>query len=194
MKKHGNTTNSKMSVIFDQLAAEKKKIMMAVCLVAIMGFMWMRVLLRQGPQDAGAGTQVVSSDTGHIKEVEYSYVELPEIEGRTDVLKRDFFAVDSWRKLTKGAVSEGETEDAEDADGYIQKLKSSLRLEAILEGDDPKVFINGELFTKGSTLSLDIVGKKFRCKITEIRDSEVVLSCFGEVIKLTLSDMIEVSN
>jgi len=192
MKKQN--TSTQMSVMFSQLAAEKKKIVMAMCLLCIMGFMWVRVLLRKGPQDAGAATTKVSSKTGHIKEVEYNFIELPEIEGRNDVLKRDFFSVNSWRKFVKGDVSATGVEDADDADGYIQKLKNNLKLEAIVEGDDPQVFINGELYSDGQTITVNVGGKKFKCEIIAIRDSEVVLDCFGEVIKLKLSDMIEVSS
>ena len=97
-----------------RLAAEKKKGVMALCLIGVMAFMWVRVLSKKTPQSAGAAmmTQEAMSEQSN-SETKISFIELPNVKGRNDVLTRDFFAVDDWQRFFRDREGESLGDSAE---------------------------------------------------------------------------------
>ena len=89
---------------FSQFAVDRKKAVFALGLIAIMVFMWVRVLTRKGPQSAAASSVaeeiklIGQSDTESLK---LSFIELPKVKGRNDVLARDFFTVKNWQDFLR---------------------------------------------------------------------------------------------
>ena len=68
-----------------------------------MVFMWVRVLGKKGPQSANAAVTAQEVTEGQTNsELKISFIELPKVEGRNDVLIRDFFAVGNWRDFVRG--------------------------------------------------------------------------------------------
>ena len=85
--------------VLDRLTEEKKKSVTALCLIAVMAFMWIRVLTKKTPEGAEAAPVTEQSSTENTSDQKYrvSFVELPKIAGRNDVIVRDFFASDGWQ-------------------------------------------------------------------------------------------------
>ena len=87
--------------LFGPLMAEKKKVVVASCLIAVMAIMWVRVLTKQAPQAAEAAltTEKLNEIGSSNQELKVSFIELPQVAGRNDVITRDFFASDDWRQF-----------------------------------------------------------------------------------------------
>ena len=94
--------NLRSNKIVSRLAAEKKKTVCALCLIALMAFMWVRVLFKKGPESVEATPTAKKLDS----EFKVSFVELPEVEGRNDVLTRDFFAANGWQNFIRDGEGE----------------------------------------------------------------------------------------
>jgi hypothetical protein len=102
MKQNLRNSGNGGNRLFSQLAAEKKKAIIAVCLIAVMVFMCVRVAGRKVPQRAKAAvTAQEVTESQANSELKISFIELPKVEGRNDVLTRDFFAVDNWRDFMR---------------------------------------------------------------------------------------------
>ena len=99
LNKSGNNNNGADRLI-GHLAAEKKKVVMAVCLVTLMAFMWIRVFLRKTTTaEANAAAVHTNQESVSKPTLKISYIELPKVEGRNDVITRDFFSSNNWRSF-----------------------------------------------------------------------------------------------
>ena len=180
--------------IVGQLVAEKKKVVIAVCLVSLMAFMWIKVLTKKSPQGAGASVITdVMAGLGESKDLEFkiSMVELPVVKGRNDVLTRDFFSADSGGLDSFGKVniiSGGRDEEV------VKKIAQRIKLEAILANENPQAFINDTLLSVGDTLSIKEGDEKYECEVISIEKSTVVVKCLEAEIVLKLAHAIEVEN
>ena len=133
VKNNGNGTNRLVS----RLAAEKKKTVTALCLIALMVFMWARVLGKKTPAIAAAlGQENVV--LGSNLELNISFIELPKVAGRNDVLTRDFFAADGWQDFVRDGegpnVAGTEEVNVVSKDGneeVVRRVAEKLKLEAI---------------------------------------------------------------
>jgi hypothetical protein len=192
--------------VFNQLAAEKKKTIMALCLVALMVFMWVRTLSKKTPNTATAAVVTQPSETDIAKsdsQLNISFVKLPNIKGRNDILTRDFFASNDWQ----GFIKEGEYEgsgssgkvDVVSGGGSGEVVKSAaerLKLEAIESGENPQAFINGKLLSAGDKLSVADAksGKEYEFEVIKIEQNVVFLKSGKIEVKLELMQGIEVSD
>lgn len=171
--------------VFSRLAAEKKKSIVALCLIALMGFMWVRVLLRKAPKSAEAavGQEEVKSSTSELK---ISFIELPEVAGRNDALTRDFFAADDWQSFMSGGevnVVPG-NDDEEIVKRVVEKL---LKLEAITLGENPQAFINDKLLAVGDRLLVVEGVDTYECEVVGIEEKTVFIRCGEMEITLKLT-------
>lgn len=192
----GNIKNNfgRNNGIVNQLAAEKKKVVIAICLVSLMAFMWIKVLTKKSPQSADAA-MIMNGLAGIGEEQNFelkiSTVELPVVEGRNDVLTRDFFSADSGGLDSFGKVNiisggrDGEV---------VQKIAQRIKLEAILANENPLAFINDTLLSVGDTLSIKEGDEKYECEVVSIEKSTVVVKCLEAEIELKLAHAIEVEN
>lgn len=185
--------------LFNRLVAEKKRAVMALCLVAIMVFMWVRVLTKKSPEAADAAPTTGQANANGESEVEVnvSYVELPKIAGRNDVITRDFFASKGWRAFVdaQGRNSEGRREvnivSKGGSEEVIRAVAGRLKLEAIGLGISPHVLINNQMLVVGDKILIrDVVGA-YECEVVEIREDAVVIRCQEAEITLKLTKVIE---
>jgi hypothetical protein len=178
---------------FSQLAAEKKKSVTALCLVAVMALMWVRVLLRRTPQatEATSVTEEMDVEYKANTKLRISFIELPEVAGRNDVITRDFFASDGWQNSVDGQVEDlAGTEEV----NIPQPLSSGsrltgaeLKLEAIGLGENPQAFINDKLLGVGDKLLVGDGIDRYEFEVVKIKRNAVVLRCRQAEITLKLT-------
>lgn len=179
--------------LFGRLAAEKKKTIIAVCLITVMVFMWVRVLGRKGPQGAKAAVMVQEVTKGQTNsELKISFIELPKAEGRNDVLTRDFFAVDNWwdlmggREGNSGGIEEVSVVSKDGSEEAVKRVAEKLKLEAIVLGENPRVFINDKLLSVRDKLFVKDGIDMYECEVAGIEETEVFIRCGEAEITLRL--------
>jgi hypothetical protein len=93
MAQSRNNRISQAQQVLDHLTADKKKTAFAVSLLAVMGFMWFRVLTGHQPGPVAAETRSGQEQSKLQKPPRnIRYLELPNLPGRNDYINRDFFA------------------------------------------------------------------------------------------------------
>jgi hypothetical protein len=194
MKQNLKNSGNKNNRIFDRLAAGKKKTVITVCLITLMVFMWVRVLGRKWPQSANAAVMAQEVTDGQTKpELKISFIELPKVEGRNDVLARDFFAVGSWRDFMRGG--EGKSGDIEEVSVVSRKggeetarrIAGKLKLEAIVLGKNPLAIINDMRLSVGDKLFVRDETSTYECEVAEIKEDAVSIRCGETEITLRLT-------
>jgi hypothetical protein len=200
MKQNLKNGGSGGNRIFGRLAAEKKKTVIAVCLITAMVFMWVRVLGRKGPQSANAAVMAQEVTDGQTKpELKISFMELPKVEGRNDVLTRDFFAVGSWRDFMRGGegksggIEEVSVVSRNGGEETVRRVAEKLKLEAIVLGENPRAFINDKLLSVGDKLFVRDGTNTYECEVAKIEENMVFIRC-GEAevtLRLTQTSIID---
>lgn len=200
MKQNMKNNDSGGNRLFNRLAAEKKKTIIAVCLIIVMVFMWVRVLGRKGPQSANAADAAAEVTESQMNsKLKISFIKLPKINGRNDVLTRDFFVVDDWWDFMRGGEensSGAEAVSVVSGDGSketIGRAAAKLKLEAIVLGENPQAFINDEMLSVGDKLSVRDGINTYECEVAEIGENMVLIKC-GEAevtLKLTQTSVID---
>jgi hypothetical protein len=192
VRNSGNIANR----LFNQLVVQKKKTVLALCLITLMAFMWIRVLTRKAPQAAKAGLLAGQMDveTQSEPELKISFVELPQAAGRNDVITRDFFASGGWQDFvdSQGRKSTGEEVDIISKEGdqeVIRRVAEKLNLEAIVLSENPQAFINDKLLSVGDKLLIGDGVDKYECEVVEIKENTVVMRCRESRITLKLTQL-----
>ena len=196
MRQVPDNSNSAAAKLFNQLAAEKKKTVMAICLIALMVFMWLRVLGKKTPKTTSAAVtaqpgqkNVAQTDS----QLNISFVELPIIKGRNDGLTRDFFASNNWQ----GFLNEGGYENlssSREVNEVVKLAAGSLKLQAIELGKNPRAFIDGKLLSVGDKLFVADGGgsNKYEFEVIKIEQNMVFMKSGQIEVKLKLTESIEV--
>jgi hypothetical protein len=200
MKQNLKNGGSGGNKLFSRLAAEKKKTAIAVCLITVMFFMWVKVLGRKGPQSANAAVVAQEVTDGQTKpELKISFMELPKVEGRNDVLTRDFFAVGNWRDFMRGGegksggIEEVSVVSRNGGEETARRVAEKLKLEAIVLGENPRAFINDKLLSVGDKLFVRDGTNTCECEVAEIEENMVFIRC-GEAevtLRLTQTSIID---
>lgn len=185
--------------LLGQLASEKKKTFIAVFLIIVMVFMWVRVLGRNGPKGASAAvrSKETTEDQANAR-LKVSFIELPIIDGRNDVLTRDFFAVGSWQDFmtTKDKNSNGTTgisvSSRNGSEESIRRAAEKLKLEAIVLGENHRAFINDKLLSVGDKLFIKDGINIYECELAEIGDTTVLIRCGESEVTLRLMQTSEI--
>ena len=182
-----------------RLAAEKKKTVTALCLIAVMTIMWAKVLSRKSPATAAAAlrNEVVNVEGSNLVS-NISFIELPIVEGRNDVLKRDFFAVGDWQDFIRNKEGKNLTEDVNVVSRrnreVMKRIAEKLKLEAIGLDGNPQVFINSKLLSVGDILLVNDGGNTYECEVVSIEENAVLIKCGEAEITLKLAKVIEVGD
>ena len=194
MRNTGNKNKGARKML-DRLAEEKKKSVTALCLIAVMAFMWIRVFTKKAPQSADAaapGTGQSNTEDAPREEYEVSFVELPKVAGRNDVIGRDFFAPNGWQHFVdkQGQEPDGiEKVSIVSTNGneeVIRRVAGKLKLEATIKmGGTFKAWINGQDYKVGEKIPISDGANTYECEVIEIRDNVVVIKC--EEAEITLS-------
>jgi hypothetical protein len=177
-----------------RLAAEKKKSATALCLIALMAFMWIRVLTKKAPE--GSEAAIVTEQSGVEgslnPESKISFIELPKVAGRNDVIARDFFASNGWRHFVDGqgqksvGIQEVNIVSKDGSKEVIKQVAEKLRLQAIMLSKNPRAFINDKVLSVGDKVLIDDVVGTYECEVVEIKEDTVVISCREAEITLKL--------
>jgi len=187
VKQNVRDNSSGPNRIMSRLAAEKKKTITALSLIAVMVFMWVKVLGGKTPQSAEATlmAQKANLDTSRVNsELKTSFIELPKVKGRNDVLTRDFFAADGWQVMRGGEVNVVSKDGSE---GVVTRIAKKLNLEAIGLGKNPQAFINDKLLSVGDKLLVRDGVNTYECEVIGIEENTVSVR-YGEVeIQLKLA-------
>jgi hypothetical protein len=191
--------NESANRVISQFRAEKKKSVAALCLVSLMAFMWIRVLLSKGPAgtEAAMVPPIFNSQDTSASSIEVSFIELPRIEGRHDILTRDIFSWNEWegfRGYGQG-VNHKEQVDVVSEEGkedVIRRIVNQLRLEAIELGQKPRIFLNDEFISTGEKLQIRDGKEIYDCEVISIQQDVVVIRCGKSQIRLKLEEAIEV--
>ena len=200
MKQNIRNRDNRTNRPFSRLAAEKKKAVIALCLIGVMVFMWVRVLGGKTPQTAKAA--VTARDTRQPNsELKISFIELPKVKGRNDVLAGDFFAADHWRGFMRDGEGENLTSIEEvsvvsknGSEEVIRRVAEKLKLEAIGLGKNPQAFINDKLLSAGDKLLVRDKVDVYECEVIEIGENRVFIRCGEAKITLRLTQDIEATN
>lgn len=198
-----NNTGGPNGVV-SQLAGNKKKSVMAFCLVAVMVFMWVRVLRDKQPESAEAAMrreQTANEKSNSQSMPKMSFVELPKVEGRNDALSRDFFAVDDWQDfLAEGqagalaGIEEVNVMSGDELEKSMGRVAKKLKLEAIELGPNPRAFINDKLLGVGDKLAVRDGGDTYECEVIGIEENTVFMRCEEVEITLKLMKVIETAD
>ena len=197
MKRNLGNSGKGVNKFVSQLAAEKKKTVCALCLIGLMVFMWVRMLSKRGPQGAQAALMVRQpTDSQSNSELKVSFIELPEIEARNDVLTRDFFAANGWRDFLgeRRALTDVGESTVFTGDGGKEvgrKVAEKLKLEAIMSGESPQAFINDVLLSVGDKLPVRDGDNTYECEVIRIEENKVFIRCGQTEIQLKLAETIE---
>jgi len=191
-RNNGNAVNG----LLGRLAAEKKKTFIALGLIVVMGFMWVKVLLRKGPQSAEGAVsqrQVKSGTSESNSELKISFIELPKVKGRNDVLTRDFFASNGWEDFIRDreGTEEVSVVSKDGSEEVMKRVAEKLKLQAISLDVNPQVFINDKLLAVGDKLPISDGVNVYECEVAGIEENRVFIKCGEAEITLKLLQTIE---
>ena len=197
MRQNARNSGNIANRLFNQLAVQKKKTVLALCLITLMAFMWIRVLTRKAPQAAKAGLLAGQMDveTQSEPELKISFIELPQAAGRNDIITRDFFDSDGWQDFVDGqgrkstGVEEVDIISKEGDQEVIRRVAEKLNLEAIVLSENPQAFINDKLLSVGDKLLIGDGVDKYECEVVEIKENTVVMRCREARITLKLTQV-----
>ena len=187
-----NPKNQNLHRVAGRIAAERKKMAIALCLIGLMVFMWVRVLGKKGPANAEASFGLESANISQsVRQVKISFIELPHIESRHDSLARDFFTIENWRDFTSrqsGFEDSGEVNQISknNFDDISKFINEKLKVDIIEMGTVPQAFIGGKLVMAGGKIEVSDGNKKYECEITKIEKNTVYLKCGNSQIQLKL--------
>lgn len=198
MRQNARNNSRGRNRYFSHLATEKKKAALALCLIALMAFMWIKVLTKTSPKAADAGLikeLMNNMETQSEPELKISFIELPRVAGRNDVIARDFFASNGWQNFVGGrrpksvAVEEIDIVSKDDDQEVIRKVAENLKLEAIVSSENPLAFINDEVLRAGDKLFVSDGIDRYECEVVEIKENTVVMRCRESKITLKLTQV-----
>ena len=196
MKQNARNNSLGGNRFFSHLAAEKKKAVLALCLISLMAFMWIKVLTKTTPQAADAEliAELMSMETQSEPELEISFIELPRVAGRNDMVTRDFFASDGWHNFVGGrgpksvAVEEIDIVSKNDDQEVIRReVADNLKLEAIVSSEDPLAFINDKVLRAGDKMFVSDEIESYECEVVEIKENMVIIRCMEAMITLKMT-------
>lgn len=195
MRHSSRNNNRGVNRFLSYLATEKKKVVLALCLIVLMIFMWLKMLIRTSPNAAQADVieDLIEEQNQSGPEIKISFIELPNVAGRNDLIARDFFASNGWKDFidAQGRKSVGIEEidivTKEDDQEVIRKVAENLRLEAIVSSENPLAFINDKVLRAGDKLFVSDGIESYECEVVEIKENVVVMKCKESRITLKMT-------
>lgn len=194
MKKNIRNSENNSFGIVSRMAADKKKTILAFCLVALMAFMWVKVLAGKKPEAANAKTTTSQKEKEAQLDSEgnISYIDLPDVEGRNDSIKRDIFAANGWKSFAGKNESVVLTREVNVVPGDVtesvmKKIAENLKLEAFVMSSNPRAYINDKILSVGDSLSVTDGTNKYECEVVLIENNSVVMRCGKAEVILKLT-------
>jgi hypothetical protein len=178
-----------------------KKTAVACALVSIMLFMWVRVL--SGPRPSAADAASPSRPTATLPgtgPAKVTFRELPKTPGRHDSIARDFFAAPDGSFIRRNTADRntGTEKEVPIASSYnvqevIQRVARKLKLEAVLWSESPRAFLNDQLLSVGSKLTVKDGTGSFEFEVLQIYMDSVLVGCDDMQLTLKLAQNLEVN-
>lgn len=182
-----NKTHNSDAALLHGLPVSKSKLIIAAVLITIMAFMWLRLLLFNKSPDTAAGAAAATINTQDKENTtkpssELTYIELPFVPGRHDVLANDVFRPANWQAFktvddTQDSGSGGLDRDVLTAED-IRRIDSLITLDGIIAeggGQTREAFINGKLVSVGSKVAVEYDKRSVELTVTEIYRNKVML-------------------
>jgi hypothetical protein len=199
--------NRKISVasagrILGRLGLGGKKTAVACGFLLVMLFMWVRVFVGHQPAAATAAPPSAQAPSApHKGPVKVRLVELPKLTGRHDAIKEDFFTARDrayFRRNSAGRKAGTDKEVPVGSSSYaqevIQRLTQTVKLEAVLWSESPRVFINDQLLSVGGKLTVKDGTEVFEVEVVQIYVDSVLVGCEGIRLTLELAQKLETVN
>jgi hypothetical protein len=191
MKQPVHTNIDRQKATAARNTAQRKKLIVALLLLAVMAVLWIRVFAGKNKPAAasasvaGASSQLLPQAQSQKKE----YIELPYIPQRHNMLTNGLFTTKNFKRFKKQdsyaannqQINLAETTD-EKFDSPAAAAAASLRLIAIVNDKKPQAFIENRLFEKGQSFRFKFDGQVYRFKVTDILADRVELDCNGIII------------
>lgn len=185
--------------VLDNLAADRRKTAFALALLAIMGFMWFRVLTGRRPGPVAGETGAPRAQSMPQKPPRnIRYLELPSLPGRNDYINRDFFASRDWEcfRQNSGSPQSPGTEVRAVAPDRAQevtvRLGQKLKLEAVLKDGKPQAYINDQLLGLGDRITVRDGPDTREFEVLRIYEDSVLIGCNGTQLTLKLIQHLDV--
>ncbi len=186
--------------LVSQLVAEKKKTIIALVLIYVMVFMWIKAFTADNPESANAAVAVDAlAGVKTESKIKMIFKKLPKVSGRNDILARDFFVVEDWQKFVR-AEKEKNVSIIEGVNGVfkeeqeraIRRVAGKLKLAAIGSGPIPQAFINDKLLAAGDKLVIKDGKNMYECEIVKIEENTVIVNCGEAEITLEIAQPVAV--
>ncbi|MBM4103419.1 MAG: hypothetical protein FJ263_05115 [Planctomycetes bacterium] len=164
------------------------KTIAAVVLVALMGVLWARVLLRSkaGPASANAATTTAVEEVQQQNpksQIQIQAIPLATVPGRHDTIAADFFKAD------RSSASGGNQERGNQR--ILDELGKAVVLEAIIrnaQGRAEKAYLNGAVVIVGSTLKVQMQNDTYIIRVEAIEPAAVRLGWRDRTFKLKMPE------
>jgi len=189
--------------LLGRLPAKKTKVIFAIVLTTVMTFMWVKVLLAEKAKKAEdislsrLAAQNQSQELVEKPRINVSYVEIPVVPGRNDVLTKDIFTSQNWTafKWSNDKNSENVEILPQDDDGRlvheknVRQIAESVTVDAISTDHYGRVqaFIRDDVVSFGSKLKIEHNGCVYEFIVTEIKQDKVVLGWKNCTVTLQMS-------
>jgi hypothetical protein len=181
------------------VAVERKKAIVAACLILIMGFMWIKLLTGKGqPTAAVADTAdtTVAQVEARPAASNVTYTTLPLVAGRNDTLMNDFFSPGDWTAFfssTGGQQSYSTTGSGQQSGNElrsqtIRQIAEGLKLQIMEIGTEPQAFLSVTLVKEGSTLTIVAGETSFNFKVLSISRKMVTVTCENMTFEVKLKE------
>jgi hypothetical protein len=170
-------------------SSQRKKLILAVALLAVMGVLWIRVFSGKGkpqaasavvPTDVSAAVTAVSAGNNVV------FVDLPIVPERHNILANDFFDAKLFKEFGMGESgvagetieSKGDSQNTSAAAAAVD----AMELVAIVNDKKPQAFIEDKLLEEGQSFRFVFHDQNYEFKVIKIYSSKVELECNGAII------------
>lgn len=171
-------------------SAQRKKLIAALVLLAVMGFLWIRLFTGKGKPEAALAVVAtnVSAASASASSVGDSvvFVDLPVVPERHNVLANDFFDAKLFKEFSTG--DSGAAGEKNDPGSDSQNMSAAaaavdaMELVAIVNDKKPQAFIEDKLLEEGQSFRFVFHDQNYEFKVVKIHNSKVELECNGAII------------
>lgn len=174
-----------IAAILAVVSAERKKIITMALLLCVMGFMWSKVLSGKKQQQAIETRTIAAAKEKTIMSL--TYISLPDVQGRNDRIKNDFFAPESFLGFNS-AAGKPNTVSLKNENNDIESITKDIRVDAILSGENPQVFIDDQLLNIGDKLVVERGGKTYELELVKIMKDKIQLKYGEKIVETGIAD------
>lgn len=181
-----------LSALLSQITADKKKLSVMICTLAIGLLLWGRLLLQGVPRTATAGEQTVAAEVDAPDPVQPAttrtakqpvvevFVDLPGSPGRDPFgLLPNRYRPDAMAQGADSSAKSGQvTSDDDPRVDAVRREAGELRLESVVTGARPRAYISGRMLAPGDEID--------GFTLVKVNDRHVILTKYGLFIRLRM--------